>query len=635
MSAREVRVEELPAYGFRASRSLRASIAIVPVGVWLAGIVLLSAVARYRLFADTMPGFRVVPDELVYSELAKGVAWDGAFSIRGEFAASNLVFGIVYPLLVAPAYAVADGAVSAYALVKGINCLLMSLAAVPAYLLARRVLGGSLSLVAAVVAILVPSMLHTATVMTENAFYPLFLASVVLMLRALESPTGARQLAALGGIAVCVGTRPQAVALVPAFLSATIAAGALDARAEARGPARRALLSGVATWRLSWLVVGGLGALAVAFLALSQMSALSLLGAYETFVRSLSPSDVPRWFLYHVAGLDLYLGVAVFAAAAVAFVAILRSPHAPRPQRLLAVVTATSAFWLILLASAFASQPDVLRVQERYVFYVVPLLIVLALLWVTRRVPESPRLLVAGALAAAVLPAVLPYGDLLGNGRHASTLALTPFRAFEPEAYRTAGVALGVLGAGAFLLFSRRHRPLVIAPLLLAFAVTTSTAQHEFAALARDSLRAGIGGKRDWIDRAVGPDAQVATLWTGQAKRGWLGWYTIWENEFFNRSVHRIYVLREPHRFGLPQERVTTDRATGLLRDSSGRALRASYALTDTTTPVAGSELARDPATGMVLYRVDGDLRLAAVARPSAPCPPETVAHRGLDRCPS
>ena len=51
----------------------------------------------------------------------------------------------------------------------------MSLAAVPAYLLARRVLPTGLSLLAALLAVAVPSMVYTGTLMTENAFYPAFL----------------------------------------------------------------------------------------------------------------------------------------------------------------------------------------------------------------------------------------------------------------------------------------------------------------------------------------------------------------------------------------------------------------------------------------------------------------------------
>ena len=43
---------------------------------------------------------------------------------------------------------------------------------------------------------------------------------------------------------------------------------------------------------------------------------------------------------------------------------------------------------------------------------------------------------------------------------------------------------------------------------------------------------------RDWIDRAVGRDAQVAAIWSGNTDR-----YAIWENEFFNRCVGKVYDL--------------------------------------------------------------------------------------------
>ena len=52
----------------------------------------------------------------------------------------------------------------------------MSLAAVPIYFLARRVLPQRLSLVAAVLSLAIPSMVYTGTLMTENAFYPVFLS---------------------------------------------------------------------------------------------------------------------------------------------------------------------------------------------------------------------------------------------------------------------------------------------------------------------------------------------------------------------------------------------------------------------------------------------------------------------------
>ena len=65
----------------------------------------------------------------------------------------------------------------------------MSLAAVPAYLIARRVVGKWLALLAALLAVAVPSMVYTATVMTENAYYPVFLLAALALVALLERPS--------------------------------------------------------------------------------------------------------------------------------------------------------------------------------------------------------------------------------------------------------------------------------------------------------------------------------------------------------------------------------------------------------------------------------------------------------------
>ena len=62
------------------------------------------------------------------------------------------------------------------------------------------------------------------------------------------------------------------------------------------------------------------------------------------------------------------------------------------------------------------------------------------------------------------------------------------------------------------------------------------------ASVSTTALAAGTGGdESDWIDRAVGTDAQVTVVWTGKTSL-----YTIWENEFFNRSVGLVYNLATP-----------------------------------------------------------------------------------------
>ena len=196
------------------------SLGRVPVWAWLAAIVGLSALVRGVLVRGIVAPFIFV-DELLWSEVARGLADAGEPLVRD---APDPGLGIVYPLVVAPAYLAFDGLVDAYAAVKLINSAVMSLAAIPAYFLARRVVGQGLALLAAVLAVAVPSVAYTGTVMTENVFYPLFLVValvLVLVLVALYlgqlSRTAANpelpQLAAglALGIAVVAGSGPLQV----------------------------------------------------------------------------------------------------------------------------------------------------------------------------------------------------------------------------------------------------------------------------------------------------------------------------------------------------------------------------------------------------------------------------------------
>ena len=133
-----------------------AAVRAVPAWVWLGGIVLASAIVRYA-FARRMPAPWIMVDELIYSELAKSFASTGEFLLRED--AAGGAYGVVYPILISPAYLLFESVPDAYAAAKTINSVLVSLAAIPAYLLARRVLQAPLALVVAGLTIAVPSTL--------------------------------------------------------------------------------------------------------------------------------------------------------------------------------------------------------------------------------------------------------------------------------------------------------------------------------------------------------------------------------------------------------------------------------------------------------------------------------------------
>ena len=206
----------------RAQGGARALVRAVPAWAWLTGIVVVSAALRYVLGRRMLAPWIMV-DELIYSELAKSFAAHGHFLIRDQPAGAS--YGFVFPVLISPAYRLFASVPDAYAAAKAIGSVLMSLAAVPAYFLARRVLERPLALVAAALSVAIPSMLYTGTLMTENAFYPVFLCVALVLVRMLERPTARNQLGVLALCIVAYETRQQALALFPAVLTAPLLLG--------------------------------------------------------------------------------------------------------------------------------------------------------------------------------------------------------------------------------------------------------------------------------------------------------------------------------------------------------------------------------------------------------------------------
>ena len=77
----------------------------------------------------------IVPDELIYSELAKSLGDGGLPKVRGDV---TFEWGLGYPALLAPIWAVVDDVERAYAVAKIWNALILASTAIPAYFLARR-----------------------------------------------------------------------------------------------------------------------------------------------------------------------------------------------------------------------------------------------------------------------------------------------------------------------------------------------------------------------------------------------------------------------------------------------------------------------------------------------------------------
>lgn len=565
----------------------------IPAWVWLTGIVAVSIAARV-VIGRRMVAPWIMVDEIVYSDLAKNVAAHGEFLVRGV---PSHGYGFVYPVLIAPAWALFGSIPSAYAAAKAINAVAMSLAAVPAYFLARRILPERLALLAAGMTVLVPAMLYTGVIMTENAFYPLFLITALVLVVTLERPTLLRQLGLLALCALAFETRAQAVALFAAVATAPLLLGLVE---------RRGLRGTIRPFAWLYGLLGAGALLALAGTVARGRSPLSLLGAYRAATStSYTPEGILRFFLYHVAGLDLAIGVLPFAA----LLAMWLAPRRPTPAaRAFTVASLAISVWLVAEVAAFASASYVDRIEERNMFYVAPLaLIALLGLSVDGVVARSRKVIVTAAVVAGVLPVFIPFAHFITTSALSDSFFLMPWwwaqdHLIHLQQVRWAAFAVSIAAAAIFALLPRRYAlalPPLVAVYFVLTAVVVESGRHGIHRASVGSLWAGTHmPHRNWIDRAVGEDARVSVLWTKTMPTP----YPVYENEFFSRSVRTVYDVDGAHPPD-PLPEVTATQTPGGVLMTAGKPLRAQYVLSD--VEVAGRRIATDPA-GVALYRVNG-----------------------------
>jgi hypothetical protein len=567
----------------------------VPAWAWLAAIVVGSFALRALLGRQLVAPFIMV-DEIIWSEVARGIADAGEPLLRDE---PDPGYSPVYPLLISPVYALFEGLPDAYAAVKVVNAFVMSLAAVPAYFLARRVASRGLALLAALLTVAIPSLAYTGTVMTENVFYPLFLLFVLVLVLVLERPTPFLVVALLALSGLAYSTRVQAVALAPAALLAPILLALVQ---------RRSLGATLSRFRWLYGIVAGLAVTALLALLVAGRTPQDLLGAYSPVGdREYDVAEALRYLWWHVAELSLYVLV-IPLAATIVLVARARSFD----ERLQAYLAATVALTVCVVpvVATFASEFSD-RIEERNLFYVAPLYCISLVAWIDRGAPRPRAVAVAAAAVSAVLVVAIPYDRFLTTSAITDTLMLLPLWSLQDRVgadwVTPAAGALAVALAAAFLFVPRRYAlalPLLVLGLWILAIRPIWWGTHGFERFSRGALFQGIRtADRDWVDTELPAGARAAFLWTGFTDR-----LTVNQNEFFNRGVGPVYYVTDPTPGGLPETRVRIDPRTGRVTLPGGRAVRDEYLLADSSFEPDGERVAEDRGWGVTLWRVNTPL---------------------------
>ena len=191
---------------------------------------------------------RVHPDEHIYGGGAASLGEGEGLKLRGE----PYELGPVYPALLAPILAVAGDRETAYPLYKALNALLFALAAIPIYLVARRLLQPWWSVGVAAFSIAIPSSMYVALVMTESASYLAYSLALLAIVLALERPTGARQLAVLGAVTLAYATRAQFAVLFGAYVLALAGVWVMSRDREPFPPSPAGCGRHWLRWRSGW-----------------------------------------------------------------------------------------------------------------------------------------------------------------------------------------------------------------------------------------------------------------------------------------------------------------------------------------------------------------------------------------------
>ena len=580
-----------------------------------------AAVSAY--FATKITSFQ--PDELAYTHLAMALGdhpslWTSAFG--GHERLNQL-----YPLTLAPLYRL-FGNVTAFELAHWWNALVMASTVVPVYLLAREVLERRwAAYLAAAVAAVVPWLTLSSAQLTEVVAYPACAWALLAMQRALARPSRRADLLAIAAIAVAAYGRLQLGILGPAFIAAVLVheigwaltAGARPGgRARALREARRRLVADHSVL----VAVAVIGLVAVAALT----AAGRLQGAFGFYGNTLNGRLLPAgtWSNAQANVTFLAWGLGVLPMVCTVGL-VLENVWAPRARRVHAfAVLATIVFLAIVVSVARINVIFIDgAVQERYVMFVVPLLLVglLAGLTETRR-PAVALLL--GAAVIAPLVATTDFGVTPSGFWFLVSPAMTTFVEVVSPRLGQVGRALGDPGLSRFLLGggvialgcllvaaairagSRRGELVVGVIAATVFAACAATTVYSFHHVVYGSaeyrgLGTGSVAGLDWIDRAVGRDTPVTLLarQAGQVSDSRELWSAA---EFWNRSVQTAYVLSRPYTTWHP------GLEAALRPGRIARPRRARYVVLSASglpLGLAGRELARSP---------DGALRLVDTA---------------------
>ncbi len=365
---------------------------ITTVPAALTAIVAVSAIAS---FVAAIPRATVayLPDEYLYAQLARSLGHGQGSTVLGQTAALP---AMLEPLLTAGFWSLSDATVSLH-LTQAFHSVVMSLAAVPTYLIARELkISTRAALACAIVSVVSPALVYTSYVTADSLGYLLALVAIHAAIRMCARPTILGQVWFLAAAGLATFTRLQYAALIPATLVAIVVVERLN-------PVRAVRRFGVVA------MVVGLGLVAMV------ASGGSVLGRYEA-VTGFGVSGRTLDWIFRTGALALVATGAAIAPGAIAWACSTVVRPGDRARSAYATLSLVGVGALVVAAAMVSADTHSDRFLERYLIVAYPLVAIGFFCWIDEGRPAR-AVAIATAAGVIVIAARVPVtGDLFGQG---------------------------------------------------------------------------------------------------------------------------------------------------------------------------------------------------------------------------
>ena len=536
-------------------------------------------------------------DELKWAMLSRSIAHTGHAALLGTPTAAHSL----YSYFLAPAWWA--GATSpSYAVAKYLNAIAMTASLFPAYGLARLFLPRPAAIFAAVATASIPALVYTGLLIPEPLAYFWSTLALYLLARAILRPGWLTIALATAAALSASAVRSQLIVVVFTALLAAVLAIVFGDRA-------RALIG-------SWTRTERFGAVVLLIGGVIFVDVYVAQHSYEWYIGTHFWHRAFTYGLWAVGSFTIGVGV---LPVLLALTWMLGGRRKGREDRALLALSISAVVAFVLYTAVKASYESTIfsiRVWERNMIYLAPIVFVVAARWVVAG-RRHPLPLIAAAAATAYLLGATPYHAYEHFYSDAPGLAILQWlnRTWAFTITDLQRLLFGILAFGILfaLAVARRdrttnrvvHRSVAVLVSATAIAVVAWNITGEVAAANSSNSFAktivALPSPPDWIDRATGRER---TLFVGQ---GIGNSNAFWSIEFWNQSIHDVWTV-DGSSPGLGQ--TWTPNFGSVDGEVSGPRISDRWGVAPGSITLAGRP--KELAGGLQLYELDQPIRITS-----------------------